>query len=496
MSNQELKEKVQLLSDCSKSFFLFTTKIFSKSFTNFIGGDYIEESCNYLQKYDRTMKIAARSHFKSSSFYSWILYNIMFRGVNEDLDIRLFSYNETLAGWHISQVKTLIDKNPYFKELINLKPLAENIAAYTWDKRYITRIRPVGITSFTRGAKSDILLLDDVLSDPASKTHPTIILKIGEIFRSVILETVKPGGEIHIVGSPLTRADFYFDPELQKKFHFRKYPGITKDSQGNEVPTWPEFYTLEQLKAKVKVMGERAFASEIQCEPYYSTDSFFKKEQLRKDVVNPQLRNIPLAQGLDTPNLVVAGLDIGRKKHNSSFVVFEIKDKKAIMIHHKIMKSWPYYTAKPFDPFHPSQVEYCKEAIKNFGISYLYFDATRGEFLGAQDSGLLTTHFIPIIFTPKMRIQMATEFEKAVLNKQIQIFDDEEMLNSICSMTDDLQKIESAEGHADDFDSIALALIGLSKFGTSGKQDREVRAGGKSLFLPGGGEQPPIPKNW
>lgn len=78
---------------------------------------------------------------------------------------------------------------------------------------------------------------------------------------------------------------------------------------------------------------------------------------------------------------------------------------------------------------------------------------------------------------------MATDFEKAVLNKQLEIFDDEDMLNSICSVTNDLLSIETAIGtHGDEFWAIALALIGFSKFGASGSQDKKIRVGSPSIF--------------
>ena len=332
---------------------------------------------------------------------------------------------------------------------------------------------------------------DDILSDPANPIHPTIILKINSLFKSVILESLKPGGEIHIIGSPLSQADIYFDPAIQKEFHTTFNPAIKKDNDGNEISTWPEFYTLEKLKKKVFVMGEKAFQSEMMMEPYYSTDSYFKKENLRKDVVNPKLKNIRLVEGFGTPNLVVAGLDIGKKKHVSALEIFEIKDGKAIQIHRKIMKGWKYYSGKKFDPFNPTQVEYCKEAIKNFGIGYIYYDNTRGEFEGANDSGLLSIHFVPIVFTSKMRVQMATDFEKAVMNKQLEIFDDEDMLNSICSVTNELISIETSSGtHGDEFWAVALALIGHSKFGEGGINDKKIRVGSKNIF---GGR---IPKGW
>jgi len=492
MKNIDLKTKVKILSEAQKSFYFFTTKIFAESFTNFTGGSYIKECCDYLQKYDRTMRVAARSHFKSTSFYSYVLFKIMFQGFKQDLSIRYYSFNDRLAGWHIQQIKSLIDKNPYFEELKNLKPLAENVAAYTWDGKHVIRIRPSGIISFTRGAKDNIILCDDLFSDPSNPIHPTLTLKISDIFRSVILEALKPGGEIHVAGSTISRADIYFDPEIQKEFHVRFYPGITRDKEGNEVPTWPEFYTLEQLKAKIPVMGEKAFSAEVQCNPYYSTDSYFKKEKLRKEIVNESLRNIPIIEGFKTDNLVVAGWDLGKKKHPSVLNVFEIRKGKAIHIHRKSVRNWGYYSGETYDPLKPTQLEYVKEAIRVFGIDYVFYDSTRGELEGASDLGLLSPQFVPVVFTSKKRVQMATDFGKVVLNRQLELLNDEEMLTSICSVTNDLVSMETGTQHSDDFWSVALALQGFNKMGASEGKDREVSVGGGSMFEEG----KKIPKGW
>ena len=491
MSDLDFREKIKIISDSQKSLHTFATKIFAKSFGNFIDGEYVEDVCQYLQKYDRTMRIAFRSGFKSNSLYMYIMHAIMFRGMKENLDIKYFSYNERMSGDHILRIKTSIENNPFFSELINLKAIAENTAAYTWDRKHIIRLRPAGIISFSRGAKTDLIFADDIYADPVNPIHPNIILKINDIFKAVVMETLRPGGEIHMVGTPLSRADMFFDPVFQKEFHAKFSPGIITDKDGKEVSAWPEFYTVEQLKNKLPILGERAFQSEILCNPAYSSDSFFKKEQLRKTVVNPNLRNIRIIEGYNTENIVVAGLDIGKKKHPSSLVIFELKNGKAIMLHHRVMKKWPYYSGKRFDPFRPSQVEYCKEAIKNFSVNALYYDNTRGEFEGASDAGQLSPQFIPIVFTPKMKIQMATNFEKAVVNKQIEIIDNEEMLNSICSVTNDLQKIEDSTGsHGDDFDSIALALLGYQQSENIGREEK-ISAGGLSLF--DGGQ---LPKHW
>ena len=87
---------------------------------------------------------------------------------------------------------------------------------------------------------------------------------------------------------------------------------------------------------------------------------------------------------------------------------------------------------------------------------------------------------------------MATNFEKIVLNKQIEILDDEEVLDSICSVTNELQKIEHAGGeHGDYFDAIGLALLGLSQGELTSKENRKIRTGSPSVFSK---DRPP--KGW
>jgi len=897
MGSEELRKRVELLSNAQKSFYIFTKEIFSKSIINFVAGRYVFDACNYLAKYDRTMRIAARSHFKSVSFYAYCMFLIMFRGQNKDLDIRYFSYNESMAGEHIQKIKTAIRKNPYFDELIDLKSTAENVASYTWDRKHIINIRPHGIISFGRGLKADVILADDILSDPSNPLYPTVILKVNDLFRAVISECLNRGGEIHVIGcvnrntrvltnkglekigdlympvkpntyrkvmmsiygidgfhptshsynkglsktkiittksgfelecslehplmimdkngnriwkkaeelrigdwvaiqknqqefgfdktlskkeaylmglwiaegskdgingsvqrlsicnseseiknfckkmgwivnssrpdiyrktsiklikrwerlgvkfvksydktipeiifksskdiviqffrglfdgdgsnttrgvifcstsrqlikevqlllllfgvvgdihqgkikkggighdgkqiigkhipyllyidgkdkeifleeigfglkrkqglrkkrlnngghlipyqgkflkdilikrggkasdiinhrnialsetleelisdpykikfnesycelknnlkyfwnpvkniqdgetevidfvipnthsffsngfishnSPLSNVDFYYDEEIQKAFHTVFFPALVKDQDGNEIPQWPEFYTLEQIKSKLLIMGEKIFAAEMMLEPYYSADAYFNKEQLRKDIVNPQLRNLKLTENFFTTNLVVAGYDVGKEKHPAAFQVYEVKDGRAIMIHHKEFRKIPYYTGKPYDPLHPSQVEYIKESIKKFCIDKIYYDATRGELEGALESGYLTSHFVPIVFTYKMKSQLATDFGKAVLNKQVEIFDDEDILNSICSVTNDLISLETVMGHGDEFWTAAMALIGFNAFDASSKQNSQIGLGGKSIF-----EQKEIPKGF
>lgn len=477
-------EQIKVVAKARNNFAYFVKEIGSKSIPNFVMGDYIEESCNFLSKNKKTIRLAFRSGMKSKLIHVFLMYKIMFEGINDNIDMHYFSYKEDLAGLHIREVKRMVADNPYFEELIDLKSRADSIGEFTWDRKHVISIRPRGIISATRGLKGNLLVCDDILSDPAQPILPNLIFKVNDLFKSVILESIKPGGEIHVVGSPISRVDLYFDPELRHEFAFMGTPSIIDKGTKQERSAWPEFISLEELKAKERSRGPRVFEREFQISPYYSEDSFFKKDYLMKNVVNSNLSNADIRTGYITDKKVIAGFDIGKKRHPSLLTVFELAGTKAKMIHFKFMDKWAYFSGKDeFDPSHPTQLEYLKEAIKAFNIDELYYDNTRGELEAAKDQGLIPPSMLPIVSTHRIKEANATAFDKSVMNREMEIMNDERLLTSITQVTKELFAIEDKYGnHGEGFTSIALCFNGINKIFMSGAQEKEISAGGMSVF--------------
>jgi len=493
------QEKEVVKKAIEKGFPYFVENIGKYSIENFVGGKHVIETARFLSSSKRTMRISFRTSMKSLSFYLYVMWKILTESPHRNYEIHYFSFKEDMAGYHIKKIKEMIKKNPFYRDLIDLKPLSEVVGAWTWDKKHITRIYPHGVTSFTRGIHGDLLLCDDLLSDPENPLNPSIIKKINEIFASVILQSVKPGGEIHIVGTALTRGDFYYDPDIRRGFKFAEWPAIIDEGLETERSRWPEFISLEELKKIRKQIGPKRFAREYQTSPFYSEEAFFSKPYLRKYAVNPNLINLDPMKPYETSNTVIAGFDIGRKAHYSHLSVFELKNRKWVMIHHRFLVSqsnsaWPYYIEGEFTPFRPSQIPYLIMCIKNFKIDKLFYDNTRGEFEGFVDQGLLPPQMIPVNISHKRKIQMASDLDRMILNKEIELINDEKLLNSISSVTNDLKAIATEEGHGDAFSSICLATLGFKQYlpSSSTLERFKIKAGGKSLFEPGS----PIPKGW
>ncbi len=477
-------EQIKILDRAQNDFTYFVEHIGSKSIPNFVMGEYVKTACRFQSQNKKTIRLAFRSGMKSKIAHLYLMWKIMFQGINNNIDIHYYSYKEDLAGLHIREVKKMIADNPYFEELIDLKTRADSIAELTWDRKHIISIRPRGIVSASRGIKGDILIADDILSDPAQPIVPTLIFKINELFKSVILENIKPGGEIHVLGSPISRVDFYFDPELRHEFAFMGTPSIIDKGTSRARSAWPEFISLEELLAKERARGPRVFDREFQISPYYSEESFFKKDYLMKNAVNQNLSNIDLKTGYVTDKIVIAGFDVGKKRHPSLLCCFVMTGGHAKMIHFKFMEGWPYFTGEDsFSLIKPSQLEYLKEAIKAFNIDELYYDATRGEFESAIDQGVMPPQMIPVVSTHRIKESTATAFDKAVLSKEIEIIDDDRLLTSITQMTKELMAIEDKYGnHGEGFTSIALCFQGINKLIMSSSQTNVVTTGVKSIF--------------
>lgn len=450
-------DQVKILIQARNDFTFFVNNIFSLSFNGgFIRGVYVNEVCRSLGTNRKTMRISAKGHMKSTALYAHFMWKLLFQGATMDLECHYFSHQEQMAGYHVGKIKQLISNNPYYDEIIDTKSIAESVIKYTWDGQHFVTLTPHGLIQFKRGIHCDIVYVDDPFQDPENELNPTIIYKINEIFKSNILDMPKETtGELHVAGTPQTNDDFFFDENITKRFSVLIRPAITEEGKA----LWPEYMDLQELQAKRAERTERIFSREYLCIPVYSTKAFFDKEKLIQKVVNPNLNNLSVMELHKISNIVVAGFDIGKKLHPSHLAVFEIRDNRLIMIHQKFMDNWPYSNGSHYIAVHPTQLEYLKLAITDFKIDRLYWDSTRGEFESFIEQRLLPLQMVPVVMTSKIRVAMATEFDKVVEHGEIELINDTRLIDQICQMTNDLKAIITKTGHADSFWSVCLALL-------------------------------------
>ena len=420
----------------------FVNDIFSLGFLDFIGGEYIDRIAEFMQ-YPYTMRVSARDHFKSTSFYSHFLWTSL-RNPHKDIEGHYFSFKEKMAGYHIAKIKKLKVDNPVFDLCEDKKKSAEAVIKYTWDGKHCHTLTPHGLLGFKRGIHCDLLYVDDPFQDPASKLVMTIIAKINSILKTEILDMVKEGGQLHIAGTPQTKNDFFFDNNLRKSFNTLVLPAIVNEKE--KTTLWPEWMDWDKLMKKKEERGEKIFNQEYLCSPVYTEEAFFKREQILKVVSDDTAVRTNVKY--DTKNEVVAGFDVGKKVHPSHLAVFEIIDGKYKMIYQKFLDRWSY----------TRQAEFLNYMIGQLKIDRLYYDATRGELESLAEQGYLNDRMIPVNFTSKSKASMATEFEKAVEHKKIILLNHQRLIDQILLVDNELNAVETPQGHGDSFWSIALAF--------------------------------------
>ena len=445
------------------SFKYFNKTIYPLSFTShepYKGGAHIEQWCDMMQSGNSCI-ISSRKHSKSVTMYSYLQWQ-MWRNPHRDLEILYVSYKDKLAKYHIGRFKQTIRNNPLFNQLRDNTPdNVEGVARYSWDGIHKHTIHPGGILSFERGKHPDILILDDVLADPADALNFGIIDKINRMVKEVAFSLPKEGGAIQCIGTAQTPIDFLFELKKAPHFNWGMFPAII-DWKKKET-LWPEMFTHDRLmEIREHEVGHKGFEKEYMCKPVWSADSFFTQETLMR-TVNPQLKNF---NSLKTKNDVGIGWDLGKHSHPAYVAAFEfipIGEGKDIAVqrHVKWMEGWEY----------KRQLDYVKGLVERLRADWVHYDNTRGELEGFYEKGMMDKSiFYPITFSLKMKNQLATEYEKRMCHEEkgepaptVMHINHARSLNQILVVTNDLQAVATHEGHGDSFWGNALALYQRNK---------------------------------
>lgn len=463
------KERIAILSRAVRDYPYFVENIFPYSPDilkkgEWIGGNFINDITAWIAKNPKTIRVSAKDHFKSMSFYSHIMWKILrLSQTKRSREIQYFSYKERMAAYHIGKIKMAVESNPFFNGVVDLKNNSDSDIKYTWDGEHVLSVDSKGLLEFKRGVHCPDVYVDDPLQDPENKMVPTKITRINEIIKNQILDMAQE--ELHIVGTAQTNSDFFFDQDLTSRFSVRILPAI--QDEANKISLWPEWMDYEELMAKKRERGEKVFNQEYLCSPVYSEHSFVDSKERLYGVVNPDNQNFDLKswkkeierreeQGEPTDWDKVAGWDLGKKNHPAHFVVFEKRGKKRVQIHDKWFDHQDY----------TAQLDYIQSYIEGMEIYKVYYDNTRGELEMLDETGELPGEMEGVHFTFKAKHKMANAFDRAITNKEIELLNINRTLGQILIVSNDLDAPETPEGHGDSFWSIGMSFMDQEDEGT------------------------------
>ena len=402
-----------------------------------------------LQTNNLTARLCARKHLKSTTFYAYVMWKL-FRCQKFGFECLYLSYNETMASYHTGNIKQLIKRNIFFDDVYDLTH-AETHLAYSWDVlgkiKFV--VTPAGIGGFKRGRHPRMVIADDILADPKNPLNLTVINTITKVFFEDVMSLPQEGGECHLGGTPQDDNDVFFQikkrgrvkTESSDGFFWSKEPAILNWKDKKVV--WPNLFSFERLMEIQDEILEKSFNKEYQCSPIRSEDAFFKRAQLEK-VSN----ETELYTQLNTQNTVLAGWDLGKKRHPSHFSVFEIVGNKAIQRYQVFWDGVDY-------SIQLGRVKRLKERLM---IDIVGYDNTRGEFEVDSERGDLPYWMEPIHFSRKMNQAMAKCLEEKVGHNEISLINDQRQIDVMLQVDNDLHAVETDQGHGDSFWSNAIAM--------------------------------------
>lgn len=444
MKQQELESKSAFQKKMSNNFYLFTRTVFAASFDTFQAGNYIHQVCDFLQDNKKTVRIGPKDHFKSTSLYAFLAWKIWKAREEGGFGCFYFSYDKSLAFYHLAKLKTLIKMNPFFSELKDYKAPAEGILKFAWEQGDYCVIKPKGLLTFKRGIHEKIILVDDPFQDPASLVDPVIVRKVNQIFKDQILDMPLQDGYLHVVMTPQTKDDFCYDANMMGRFKVLSQPVIFL-RDGKDAALWPEHMNLQELYKRRQERGEKTFMKEYMCMPSVAAESFWSREAVERMMIGG-LVQVP---ELKSDNIVSAGWDIGKFRHPAFICVFEKIDGTWFERFFEFMDGWDY----------SAQVEEANSVVKRFGADFAYFDATGREVEGFREKKTLDAIWQPVIFKTETKWKMANNMESLRTQNKLFFVPSSRQKNQLLVVDNSLQAMETIEGHGEPFFAAGLALL-------------------------------------
>jgi len=437
-------------------------------FSHFAIGYFIEEGVCGFGAYHRqfaerlsgnthTCTISPRGSLKSTVLRALVGYFLWrLPTLRRNIEIAYMSYTQDFAGRHCAKAKRYIEANPlYARRGIRSLTDAATVLRYLDRKsgKTLTCI-PVGVLSFKRGLHTDILLGDDVLTDPQASKRMDIaqIVKVTKIFMEQAYKIPKPvGGQLHVVGTPQDETDLLHVLRTRPEFDWAEYPAVDEGAR----LLWPEVLSTARLQQDLETMGRNAFTKEMLVRPARSVDSFFRRDDFDGLIGDPG--RVPSGA-----MALFGGWDLGKKRHPSHISILgQRADKSKWQVRTIWLDHWDY----------TAQVDLIRKLIQTKHIKAIAYDATRGELEGMAERKELPRQLIPITMTKGVKAQLALDFDVEVTNLRLHLLNEEDengydrQLEQILAVDNDLEAVETSKGHGDSFWSNALAILAANTAG-------------------------------
>ena len=238
-----------------------------------INNDYYNRLC--VSQPPRT----AKSSLITLSYPFWLILN------NPDTNIVIVNNTQTLAENFGIRLRQLFIDNAdiLLARDIKLSDTKHSNSFFMFEdmdgKLYDGSIKLMGTGGTITGQDVDILICDDLIKGFSDVT-PTLLDKLIEWFKSIILQRLEPHSKLIILGTRWASNDVigYLKDNQPDDYKFIELPALNKDETKC---IWSNRYTVDFFKDRRAEIGERLFNALYQQRPLDMTGSFFNLDHVR-----------------------------------------------------------------------------------------------------------------------------------------------------------------------------------------------------------------------
>jgi len=260
----------------------------SHVYPNYIVGDHHKRLAQLFEdiangKKKRIIVNIAPRHGKSELIS--YLAPAWFLGKHPAKKVIMASHTADLAVNFGRRVRNLVGSDSYKDIFPEVELQADSKSASRWGTNYNGEYFAIGVGGALAGRGADLFIIDDPHSEQDAKLgKPDVFLPAWEWFQSGPLQRLMPGGAIIVVMTRWSKLDLtgQIVNQMVKNdevddWEVVEFPAIL-EKNGEEVPLWPEFWSLEELKSRRAALDIRYWNAQYLQNPVSEEGALIKRE--------------------------------------------------------------------------------------------------------------------------------------------------------------------------------------------------------------------------
>jgi len=209
-----------------------------------------------------------------------------FLGKHPAKKIIMASHTADLAVNFGRRVRNLVGSDSYKDVFPTVELQADSKSASRWGTNFNGEYFAIGVGGALAGRGADLFIIDDPHSEQDAKLgKPDVFLPAWEWFQSGPLQRLMPGGAIIVVMTRWSKLDLTGQIVNQMvkndevdNWEVVEFPAILENKEGDEVPLWPEFWSIEELRSRRAALDIRYWNAQYLQNPVSEEGALIKRE--------------------------------------------------------------------------------------------------------------------------------------------------------------------------------------------------------------------------